>query len=85
MKFNHRSIKAILLSAALLAGGMSAQVFASNDGEKVASVVAVEKINPTTVELCLSDAKRVTLDFYGENIFRLFRDIDGGNIRDPKP
>ena len=85
MKFNHRSIKAILLSAALLAGGMSAQVYASNDGEKTASVVAVEKINPTTVELCLSDAKRVTIDFYGENIFRLFRDINGGNIRDPRP
>ena len=85
MKLNHRSIKAILLSAALLAGGMSAQVYASNDGEKTASVVAVEKINPTTVELCLSDAKRVTIDFYGDNIFRLFRDINGGNIRDPRP
>ena len=40
MKFNHRSIKAILLSAALLASGIPAQVFASGDGEKSASVVA---------------------------------------------
>ena len=85
MKINHRSIKAILLSAALLAGSIPAQVFASGDGEKSASVVAVEKINPTTVELLLSDAKRVTLDFYGDNIFRLFRDADGGSVRDPRP
>ena len=84
MKFNHRSIKAILLSAALLAGGMNTQVLASNDGQQVA-VVAVEQINPTTVELCLGDGQRVTLDFYGENIFRMFRDANGGIVRDPQP
>ena len=85
MKFNHRSIKAILLSAALLAGGMNAQAQTSSDDQQVAGVVAVEQINPTTVELCLSDGQRVTLDFYGENIFRLFRDANGGIVRDPQP
>ena len=85
MKFNHRSIKAILLSAALLAGGMPAQALASNDGEQVASVVEVAQINPSAVELRLSDGKRVTLDFYGDNIFRMFRDAKGGIVRDPQP
>ena len=85
MRFTKKSIKAILLSAAMLAAGMPTQAFAANDGEQAVGVVAVEKINPTTVELCLSDAKRVTIDFYGDNIFRLFRDINGGNIRDPRP
>ena len=85
MKFNTKSIKAILLSAALLATGMHTQVLASNDGEQPTSVVAVEQINPTTVELCLSNAERVTIDFYGDNIFRMFRDIDDSCVRDPKP
>ena len=73
------------MSAAMLAAGMPVQAFASNDGEQVAGVVAVEKINPTTVELRLNDGQRVTLDFYGDNIFRMFRDINGGIVRDPQP
>ena len=85
MRFTPKSIKAILLSAAMLAAGMPVQAFASNDGEQVAGVVAVEKINPTTVELRLNDGQRVTLDFYGDNIFRMFRDINGGIVRDPQP
>ena len=85
MRFTKKSIKAILLSAAMLAAGMPTQAFASNDGKQAASVVAVEKINPTTVELRLNDGQRVTLDFYGDNIFRMFRDINGGIVRDPQP
>ena len=85
MKFNPKSIKAILLSAALFMGSVPAQVFASNDGEQPVGVVAVEQINPTTVELCLSNAQRVTLDFYGDNIFRVFRDTKDGCVRDPQP
>ena len=85
MKFTPKSIKAILLSAAMLAAGMPTQAFASNDGEQAAGVVAVEKINPTTVELRLNDGHRVTIDFYGDNIFRMFRDINGGIVRDPQP
>ena len=83
MKFNHRSIKAILLSSAMLVAGMPA--LASNDGEQVASVVEVAQINPSTVELRLNDGQRVTIDFYGENIFRMFRDANGGIVRDPQP
>ena len=85
MKFNHKSIKAILLSAVLLAGGMNVQAQTLNEGQQVAGVVAAEQINPTTVELCLSDGNRITIDFYGENIFRMFRDANGGIIRDPQP
>ena len=85
MKFNPKSIKAILLSAALFMGSVPAQVFASNDGEQPVGVVAVEQINPTTVELCLSNTQRVTLDFYGDNIFRVFRDTKDGCVRDPQP
>ncbi|MBQ5895316.1 MAG: hypothetical protein IIW75_01960, partial [Bacteroidaceae bacterium] len=85
MRFTRKCIKTILLSAAMLATGMPTQVFATNDSEETIGVVAVEKINPTTVELRLNDGHRVTIDFYGDNIFRMFRDINGGIVRDPQP
>lgn len=49
-----------------------------------ASIVSAQKINPTTVELLYADGSCTTLDFYGENIFRMFRDDKGGIMRDPE-
>lgn len=42
------------------------------------------RINPTTVELCFANHRRVAVDFYGENIFRIFEDHNGGVMRDPE-
>ena len=47
------------------------------------SEVSAVKINPTTVEVAFGD-ERMTLDFYGDNIFRMFHDNTGGVIRDPE-
>ena len=47
-------------------------------------IVRAKQINPTTVELLFSDNQRMTFDFYGENIFRIFQDNNGGIIRDPE-
>lgn len=81
MNIKSCKIKAFAL-AALMLFAQSAQLQATpaNDGTTIDKVV---KINPTTVELNLSNKQRVTLDFYGENIFRLFRDNNGGILRDP--
>lgn len=48
------------------------------------SEVSAVKINPTTVDVVFGDERRMTLDFYGDNIFRLFQDNTGGVIRDPE-
>ncbi len=40
--------------------------------------------NPTTVQLIFTDKHRLTIDFYGENIFRVFEDTAGGIIRKPE-
>ena len=40
-------------------------------------IKSAAKINPTTVELTYADGKQLTIDFYGDNIFRLFRDDNG--------
>ena len=49
-----------------------------------AKIIGVRQINPTTVEVLFSNHQRMTMDFYGENIFRLFQDNGGGIIRDPE-
>jgi len=50
----------------------------------VSKIIAVQKINPTTVEIVYDNNQRLTLDFYGNHIFRMFQDIHGGIIRDPE-
>ena len=50
----------------------------------VSRIIAVQKINPTTVEIVYENNQRLTLDFYGNHIFRMFQDIHGGIIRDPE-
>lgn len=47
-------------------------------------VSRAEKTGNTVVELQLANKQRVILDFYGENIFRLFQDNSGGKMRDPE-
>ena len=47
-------------------------------------IADARQINPTTVEITYADGKQLTLDFYGANIFRLFRDDAGGIVRAPK-
>ena len=79
MRFTKGNLKAILLSAAFLSAGFAPmQAIADN-----VTVKAVKQINPTAVELNLDNNQRMTIDFYGENIFRLFQDNNGGIIRDP--
>ena len=82
MKLNN--FKAIALAAMIIAGGAPLQAQASNDGGQKAVVESLVQINPTTVELRLGNGQRVTLDFYGDNIFRMFQDNSGGILRDPK-
>ena len=81
---NFNNLKAIALAAMIIAGGVPLQAAASNDGEEKA-VESVIQINPTTVELLLKGNRRITLDFYGDNIFRMFQDNNGGIVRDPEP
>ena len=50
---------------------------------QVPTVKEVVKINPTTAEVRYANGKRLTVDFYGPNIVRLFRDDKGGIVRDP--
>lgn len=48
------------------------------------TVTGARMINPTTVEVLYSDSTLLSLDFYGNNIFRMFQDNSGGIIRNPE-
>ena len=79
MKLKKENLRTILLLASILIAGITpTQVVADNT-----TVKTVLQINPTTVELCFNNSQRMTIDFYGENIFRLFQDNNGGILRDP--
>lgn len=52
--------------------------------QPVRKIIMSRQINPTTVEVIFADSLRMTIDFYGENIFRVFQDNKDGIIRDPQ-
>ncbi|MBC7419038.1 MAG: DUF5110 domain-containing protein [Pedobacter sp.] len=47
-------------------------------------IVKVSQINPTTFQLVFKDNRKFLIDFYGENIFRMFEDLKGGDMRAPE-
>lgn len=47
-------------------------------------VQSVQKLNSTTVQIKFSNNDIMLLDFYADNIFRLFQDNNYGVIRDPQ-
>jgi len=78
-----KNIWLTLLLASFLSFAFAQQSSTTNKFEETKKIIGAQKINPTTVELIFSTGQRLTLDFYGDNIFRLFQDNDGGFIRGP--
>ena len=73
-----------LIAAPFFVSAQSAIQKTNQVAQNVTKVLSAKKINTTTIELLLSDNQRLTLDFYGDHIFRLFEDPTGGFIRDPE-
>ena len=88
---NSKSWKAVLLALALPMMFSHSLVYATQGVGNInktlqqkPKIISARKINPTSVEVLLSNNQRMTFDFYGENVFRLFQDNSGGIIRDPE-
>ncbi|MGN6539282.1 MAG: TIM-barrel domain-containing protein, partial [Ginsengibacter sp.] len=47
-------------------------------------IISAKKINATTIDLFLANNHHMLIDFYGDNIFRVFQDNSGGMMRDPE-
>ena len=76
-------ILALSLTSAVPSVGVAAHV-TEVASVQLQQIARVQKINPTTVEVIYANGQRMTFDFYGQNIFRVFQDNAGGNIRNPK-
>ncbi|TXI99181.1 MAG: DUF5110 domain-containing protein [Chryseobacterium cucumeris] len=63
---------------------LSSFLFFSIGKTKAQNIENVSKKGETSVEVLLSGNKKMVIDFYGENIFRLFLDPKGGEIRNPE-
>lgn len=74
---------ALLMGHAPAAAAPAPLTVAADSISPTVGVKAIRQINPTTAEVFFTDGKHVTIDFYGENIFRLFRDDNGGILRSP--
>ncbi len=79
---------AFAAASLVLASNAMAQVpvaTSANVGAKAPTTIkSAKKTNATTIELELNDNKSMLLDFYGDNIFRLFRDDSGQGMRSPE-
>lgn len=76
---NIKSAKAILLPLLFPLFVFALPCIAQNP-----KVLSAKKTNTTTVEILFSDQKKRIIDFYGDNIFRLFQDNAGGEMREPE-
>jgi alpha-glucosidase (family GH31 glycosyl hydrolase) len=47
-------------------------------------IINAKTVNPTTIEMLLDNNRHMIIDFYGENIFRLFIDSTAKQLRDPE-
>ncbi|HKI90247.1 MAG TPA: TIM-barrel domain-containing protein [Draconibacterium sp.] len=56
---------------------------ARTNQEKI-KLVAAQKTNPTTIEIEFSNHQKMLIDFYGNNIFRMFQDNSGKGMRAPQ-
>jgi alpha-glucosidase (family GH31 glycosyl hydrolase) len=75
--------RAVFIAALLILfsfQGISAKLFAA----KEVVIKSAKKINQTTVEILYTDGRKMLVDFYGENIFRLFQDNSGAEMRAPE-
>ena len=84
MKNNHSLSSRYLKFIALLVLLLHPISFLSIQASETSGILRAEKVNPTTVDVLFTNNQRMTIDFYGENIFRIFQDNSGGIIRDPE-
>ncbi len=85
MNINSKKAIVLALAASLISvPSLSAAANSQSTTPAVAEVSKASLINTTTVDVVFENKQRLSIDFYGNEIFRLFQDKDGGIIRDPQ-
>ena len=79
---------AALAFALPLVAGVPAMAFVPSSmvtiSQTASAISGVNQLNATTFEVRYQNGQVLTIDFYGENIFRLFQDNKGGKVRNPQ-
>ena len=83
-----RGCCAALALALPLVAGVPAMAFVPSSmvtiSQTASAISGVNQLNATTFEVRYQNGQVLTIDFYGENIFRLFQDNKGGKVRNPQ-
>ena len=83
-RFNLAAVFLFLCSVPFLSVQASESSVSSSGVRQVPGILRVERLNPTAVDVLFANNQRMTVDFYGENIFRVFQDNSGGVVREPE-
>ena len=78
------SIGILLCPLAVSAATTKAPISQKETATQQVSIISAKQVSPTRIDLNLSENHKMSVDFYGSDIFRLFRDDNGGDIRPPK-
>ncbi|MFC4995502.1 TIM-barrel domain-containing protein [Rubritalea tangerina] len=73
-----------LLLCPTLAQAESTTPVAKGETQQQLSIISTTKVSPTRVDITLSQNRKLSVDFYSNEIFRLFRDDQGGDLRSPE-
>lgn len=93
MKLSILNVYTVILGAAILGSGPEAQaaeavIAVPNRSEAQADtqgiITGIRQLNPSTFEVLRADGLRMVVECYGETVFRLFLDPQGGILRDPE-
>jgi len=67
-----------------VASAQTDKAISKKEAVQLLSIVSAEKVSDTRIDLVLSEDRKMSVDFYGSDIFRLFRDDKGGEMRIPE-
>ena len=99
MKLKNKILNHVIMASALLVSASGAAGVRADEGSVEqqapakqptagtaagnAPIEGIRQLNPAAVEVLFTDGRRMTLDFYGPNIFRMFLDPQGRHC--PRP
>ena len=73
----------LLISTSLLTAKTAVSTTIEQIQTDTVKILSVKKLNPSTVQVNFNNKEIMYLDFYGDNIFRIFQDNKSSVIRDP--
>ena len=78
------TLSIVLVSIFFVMTYAATQTETKPESQEQIKLLAARMITPTTIKIECSDHREMWIDFYGNNIFRLFQDNSGKGLRAPQ-